>query len=108
MNNSYDQQELMKAFRQGALIPEHSREYWNDEERRKLNNLYVAGIGISEIAMELQRSEMAVIQQLIGFGLLKTPGRERGPRRKNPHCLCEGCLLRENCDHSPKEDCYVG
>lgn len=108
MNNNYDQQELMRAIRQGNLTPERSREYWNDEERRKLNNLYAAGIGISKIAMEPQRSEMAVIQQLIGSGLLKTPGRKRGPRRKNPHCLCESCLLRENCNHSPKEDCYVG
>lgn len=108
MESSYDQQELMKAIRQGFLVPERSREYWNAEERGRLNNLYAAGIGISEIAMELQRSEMAVIQQLIMSNLLTTPGKERRRRQKRPHCLCEGCLLNGNCDLCRKEACYAG
>lgn len=108
MKNSYDQQELMKAIRAGKLTPERSREYWDKEERERLGGLYAAGTGISEIALDLQRSETAVIQQLIGSGLLKTPGRERGPRRKNPHCLCEDCLLKGNCARCPKEACHAG
>lgn len=92
MQNIYDYQQLTKAIREGRMLPERSREYWGDDEREKLITLYSSGIGISQIALELQRSEMAVIQRLITEDLLTPPGsaRKRSVRCVQDHISQEG------------------
>lgn len=92
------------------MLPERSREYWGDDEREKLINLYSSGVGISQIALELQRSEMAVIQRLITEDLLTPPGAARKRSVKEPHCLCEECPIRAKCKQKGRrqEACYAG
>lgn len=110
MKNIYDYQQLTKAIREGRMLPERSREYWGDDEREKLINLYSSGVGISQIALELQRSEMAVIQRLITEDLLTPPGAARKRSVKEPHCLCEECPIRAKCKQKGRrqEACYAG
>ena len=84
-------QQLTKAIREGQVIPERSREYWGDDEQEKMTSLYNSGVGISQISLELQRSEMAVVQQLMTAGLLTSPGASRTRKGTAPKCLCEKC-----------------
>lgn len=105
MEKCYDYQELIRAIRDGQMMPERSGEYWGDEEKEKVVQLYHSGMGISEIALELQRSEMAVIQRLLTENLLTPPGATRRRTPKEPRCLCEDCELRKQCK---KGNCLKG
>lgn len=107
MEDFYDCQQLLKIFRDGQMTPERSGEYWGDDEREKLVDLYHSGVGISQIAWELHRSEMAVVQQLITSKLLTSPGAQRSRRPTAPHCLCENCQLCRSC-HRYKEGTNAG
>ncbi len=110
MQETDDCQQLTKAIRAGEILPERSGEYWGNDEREKLTSLFFSGAGISQIALELQRSEMAVIQQLIVGKLLTTPGVTRTRKPKIPHCLCAECLLDGKCANRPfcQEGHYAG
>lgn len=97
MDNESEYQKLMQAIREGYLIPERSGEYWSKEEREELAALYQEGTGLSSIAIALQRTEMAIFQQLLALGLMTATGngRSRGPNK--PHCLCRNCQLNATC-----------
>ena len=110
MENIYDCQQLTKAIREGQVIPERSREYWGDDEQEKMTSLYNSGVGSSQISLELQRSEMAVIQRLITENLLTPPGATRKRTAKPPHCLCVECPMKQSCKQSKQkqEVCHAG
>lgn len=106
-NKTYGCQQLLKAFRDGQLTPERSREYWSNDEHEKLTRQYYSGVGISQIALELQRSELAVIQHLMTSKILTTPGRRRQKKRPKPRCLCGDCLKNRDCKYR-KEASHAG
>ena len=97
MNDLHEQQELLRMIRGGELRPERSREYWSDDERGQLETLYNSGTGISKIALELQRSEQAVVQQLLVMGLMTSSRGSRVKVEREPHCLCRECRVNKNC-----------
>lgn len=96
MQNENDLRELMKTIREGGLTPERSGEYWSKDEREEMVQSFQSGTGISEIALHLQRSEMAVVQQLMTAGLLTSPGANRQKGTRKPKCLCPGCVFYTN------------
>ena len=104
-----NESELFKAVRNGTIVPERSRENWNPDERRELRKLYGQGMGISRIALHLQRSEMAIIQQLIGMELFISHRTIRNRTAKEPRCLCQKCEIQKTCTHQNiiQEDCYA-
>lgn len=61
--------------------------------------LFAQGVGISEIAVLLQQTEPAVIQQIEKMDLYQR--REYPTRRRNeakpPVCLCKDCKLDRSC-----------
>lgn len=95
MYEENNQRELLMAIRSGDLPSERSKEYWSDHEREELKRLYESGVGISEIALLLQRSENAVVQQLVAMGLLTPPGKQRAKTPKPPKCHCPGDRISE-------------
>ena len=100
-----NKQSMLAALRRGDLLAERSCENWRDEEQEKLLWMFHNGIGISEIAMELQRSEMAIVQRLMDMKVLTSPQNRRswGPRRKG--CSCPGhCEL--DCPYYRDGGCY--
>ena len=107
-NTQNGQQELLMALRSGELPSERSKEYWSDREREQLRHLYESGVGISEIALLLQRSENAVIQQLITMKLLVPDCNKRARKKKRNKCKCPLCL-EHNCPYFGKKDglCYA-
>ncbi|MEQ2619465.1 relaxase/mobilization nuclease domain-containing protein [Hominicoprocola fusiformis] len=81
----------------------------------RLRILFDSGVGITEIALELGRTEPAVYQQIEKLDLY---GRKQNPQRqrsgkKPPECLCDRCgndpalcPLRKQCT-AKKENCHL-
>lgn len=92
--------EIVKNMRQRTTRLDREGDYWTEEEKAQLKSMFEEGIGITEIAMILQRTEPAVMQQIEKMDLYQ---RERYPQRrksvpKAPVCLCEVCKLdRSGC-----------
>lgn len=68
-------------------------EYWTDEERCHLQRLFDSGTGLTLIAMLLQRTELAVIQQAQLMDLFTPPHKKRKYGPRPPRCLCHNCKL---------------
>ena len=68
-------------------------QYWTEEERLCLQQLFDDGTGLTAIALLLQRTEMAVIQQAMSMDLFTPPSKKRTYRPRVPHCLCRNCKL---------------
>lgn len=103
MSENMSQNDMLAALRRGDITSERSKEYWSEEEREYIKKRYLAGVGISQIALELQRSENAVVQQLIAMKLLTPPGNHRQRSPKAQRCLCPRCRESE-CPYFNKED----
>lgn len=91
------------ALRTGEVLSERSGEYWSEEEQDTLNRLFWTGYGISEIAVELRRSEMAICQQLLRRNMLTHQGKPRN-RKEQPEksCHCTHCA-DQNCPRCGRE-----
>ena len=93
MNHQSNTRHLMQAYRSGLLIPENTGAYWSDEERDRLQARFLEGAGISEMALEFQRSENGIVNQLLVMDLLIPPQAVRQSKPRRPKCLCSRCQL---------------
>lgn len=87
--------ETVKSMRNRTTRLEREGDYWTQEEREKLVVLFDSGEGITDIAVQLQRTEPAVFQQIEKLDLYK---RKENPVRhrdqfKPRGCLCDRCRL---------------
>ena len=73
---------------------DHAGGYWTDYEKKKLKRMFYDGIGITEIAITLQRTERAVSQQIEHMYLYSRNGY---PLRQRNHrsckCKCNNCAM---------------
>ncbi len=93
MKNEEAFQESVRSMRNQTLRADRARDYWTDDEKNRLRILFDSGVGITEIALELGRTEPAVYQQIEKMDLY---GRKQNPQRqrngkKPPDCLCGRC-----------------
>ena len=91
-------QEKLIAMRTKGEGMENDGQFWTEEDRTRLIEEHTDGMGISELAILLSRSESAVIQQMYREGLMVTPEtkkRTRVPKQKPPGC--ERCEVKEDC-----------
>ena len=101
-----EKSELTKTIigiRQCTTRLAHEGAYWEEDEKEKLKHLFYSGVGISEIAVELQRTEPAVFQQIEKMDLYQRkeyPQRQwHAPRHYRHFCrtcrldpeICPGC-----------------
>ena len=107
-------QDELIALRTGTKPAERSGEYWSEEDSALLRQLYAEGVGISEIALQLGRSEGAVCQQLTKMGLLTPQGRHRTRKKEADEttewpdgCLCPHCSVKA-CQNCGKECPHAG
>lgn len=100
MKKNKNHRELIKAYRDGYMMPERSGNNWTKDEIEKLSGFFYEGVGISAIALELQRTEVAVIQQLMYQDLIKNYGVRRRRRKHKGTCLCSKCELQESCSQN--------
>lgn len=89
--NYITKKDLLKCYRDGILVPEQDGKQWTQHERDRLVTLYDDGWGISEMALDLQRTENGIVNQLICMNRLIPPRsrRKRSPRKKSHKC--KGC-----------------
>lgn len=103
-------QSRLIALRTGEVPAEHSGEYWSKADIQLLERLYCQdGIDISDIALQLGRTEGAVCQQLTKMGLLSPQSKHRSRKKKEPipQCYCSICQVKD-CVNCGKESPYAG
>ncbi len=100
--DEYEISEAVKSMRNRTVRLDREGDYWTDEEKETLVKLFREGEGITAIAIKLQRTEPAILQQIEKMDLYR---RKDAPvRRKSdpkpPACLCDGCKLDPaSCPH---------
>ena len=105
----YNYQDELAALRRGEMVPESSGDYWSREAIEEMKQEFADGIGISVIALRLNRTERAVIQQLSKLGLLDAQSKHRERMSRVPkkmRCLCIECGLR-GCQNCGREFFYA-
>ena len=94
------------SMRTGALKMKRDRDYWTEDDRQVLRTRFGAGVSVNEIAIELERSEAAVYQQIEQMQLYKRnpfASRKRQRTAKETVCLCDNCT----CDRALCPRCKV-
>lgn len=88
-------------MRSGLSRPKNENCNWKGQELRMLTKSYLHGVGISELALMLQRSETAIIQKLESNGLCDDAKIHRRRKKEAGECLCGKCLSKgtEYCRH---------
>lgn len=104
--NEYELTEGVVSMRNRTVRMDREGDYWTDAEKEQLVKLFYMGEGITAIAMRLQRTEPAIMQQIEKMDLYHrkdSPVRRRNTQ-KPPVCLCSNCQLdstlcpyREHC-----------
>lgn len=97
-----DIRESIKLMRSRTGQLDREGNYWSEDEHRQLERLFWKGVGISEIAVLLQRTEMAVMQQIDKMGLyreLPCARQKRSNRRDKNVCQCIYCKHRNHCNN---------
>ena len=83
------------ALRSRTIRPVREGAYWEKEEIERLEEMFNSGAGITEIALVLERSEPAVVQQIEKLDLY---GRKQNPQRKRQNRIrrlkCTSVLIR--------------
>lgn len=87
----HDCTESVKNMRNRTVRLDREGDYWTAEERESLAQKFHDGMGITAIALELQRTESAVIQQIEAMDLFGRKKKTSSP--KQPRCLCSSCQL---------------
>jgi hypothetical protein len=87
----HDCTESVKNMRNRTVRLDREGDYWTAEERESLAQKFHDGVGITAIALELQRTESAVIQQIEAMDLFGRKKKTSSP--KQPRCLCSSCEL---------------
>ena len=83
--------ESVKNMRNRTVRLDREGDYWTAEEREALAQKFHDGVGITAMALELQRTESAVIQQIEAMDLFGR--KKKNPTPKQPRCLCSSCQL---------------
>lgn len=83
--------ELIRGMRQRTIIMEREGEYWTEDERKQLRELFKRNNDLTDIALALRRTEMAVVQQIQSLGLFE---KARRRKVKATVCPCEKCKAR--------------
>lgn len=89
------EREMIRRHRNGIIRFDREGEIWRDDEKRQVKIMFEAGYGITEIAIALERTEPAIMQQIEKMDLYQ---RTQNPKRqrssgKAPVCLCSVCSL---------------
>jgi DNA-binding NarL/FixJ family response regulator len=76
---------------------ENSNEFWSKEDNERLTRMFYEGKGVSEMALELGRSERTVMHQL---NVLKLYGYKNSKRTRDDEgiCLCTRCQKYAACE----------
>lgn len=91
--NEHGLEEAIKNMRNRGIRLDREGDIWSQDEKDRLEELFYEGVGISEIAIRLQRTEPAVIQQIEKMDLYQ---RKSYPKRRRSFAKSGSCL-RQQC-----------
>ena len=89
----------MRLYGEGL---DNDSQYWTDKDKKRLEDDFAAGVGITEIALELKRSEPAIVQMLMKGNHFRTEIKPRNRSNRGRQCICGRCNDFEFCLYSPK------
>lgn len=89
----------MRMYGEGL---DNDGQYWSEKDKKQLEKLFAEGAGITEIALELKRSEPAIVQMLIKGDYFRTEIKSRNRSNRGRRCICGRCNDYEFCSYSPK------
>lgn len=91
--------EQLQSLRCGEHLPDNRNGYWTKEQDEALMKSFDNGVGVSEIAITLGRTELSVIGRLACMGKFAPQCRPRSPKPKdetNEHqCKCPSCACKD-------------
>lgn len=98
--------EALIVLRSGKSAPVNGNGYWSDRDREYLKTNYADGADISELSLELGRTEASVFTQLFLMGMLSAQCTKRAQCKKaKVKCLCPNCECTSCPNYSNKEKC---
>ena len=88
----------IQQMRQNRTPHSKNREYWSKEDGEQLRGLFDEGVGISEIALQMGRTERAVMLKINESKLYEAV---YAPRKMpdDTGCLCKKCALNDACEN---------
>ena len=86
----------IQKMRRNELPRGKKREYWSKEDGEKLKGLFDEGVGLSEIALQIGRTERAVMLKVNKDKLYEAVYAPRQPL-DDTGCLCKRCARKEDC-----------
>lgn len=98
--NTKMQKAMLRDVRSGQTKLMYEGHNWTPAAEDLLIKRYNQGVGISQISLELHRTEQAVFQKIHQLGLYSLEGnfRKRTRLPKDHSCLCKHCQApRELC-----------
>lgn len=78
---------------------------WSDEDKRDLAELFHNGVGLTKIALQMKRSEPAVVQQLVKDKFFQNETKSRTRTKRERGCLCPNCANYECCKQKQEQLC---
>ena len=94
MMNQDEFREAVINMRRSPALLERRGDYWSEEDKENLSKMFLEGVGITEMAVILQRSETAIIQQIEKMNLYDRrlyPARQKNCSEQSK-CLCGTCM----------------
>lgn len=94
MMNQEKYREAVRNMRHSPASLERRGECWSEEDKGKLSEMFFDNVGITEMAVILQRSETAIMQQIEKqdlYGRRLYPARQKNCSEQ-PKCLCDNCM----------------
>ena len=89
------------AMRSGDFDLDNDGHYWSAAEKRLLIDCFNEGMGISEMALQMGRSEPAIVQQLMKERMFEHETQTRKSRGSSRSCKCPQCDEYKTCPRSP-------
>lgn len=92
---------IIIAMRSGDFDLENDGQYWSEADKRMLIDFFNEGIGITKMALEMGRSEPAIVQQLVKERMFEHETQTRRSRERSCICRCPQCEDYKTCPRSP-------
>lgn len=97
IHNETERNSRIQAMRQRTSQLEREGTYWTDDDKERLRSLFFDNVGITDIALILQRTEVAVAQQIQLMNLYEKV-RRPSVQKKQEGCFCKKCSLYGSSD----------
>ena len=110
-NNGKELQEVIKNIRSGSMQLGREGSYRSDADTEKLKSLFFAGLGITAIALDLQRTDSAVYQQIEKLNLFRRGAYSKQPMSPDASggkCRCRECTCDSIACPIFNKSCFVG